>query len=407
VLKRYSREAMLSRESADLRSSADGIRSTVEMIDHLTDTERHQVRLATFSAYCRARQPEYVIRITDRAGTSITLVALVAVVIAASNLFLRLAPDGSTVAVVPHYIVLAVALGAGGGWVSRHVLADLWKGRQRVGADGNYYPFIGAMLLAVLAVAGPPAVLVGVGLGVPARQWTPLAYAVALPSFLIGLSGQIVLGRVSLLIETALSPQRRQRPLDVTTLWLASLTAQTASSRMKWSNAAQIRRLRRSIQSAAWSIEHDRTVAYRTRIWEIQLRSSLTEDQQKLALLLRAHDRAFVTIKTYGDYERIYASLKAGLLAAAVGDWDALLTNATETGRFGTAARLSRVFGPFLLFLLFAIIVGWLPGVDQQSAGSARVLLVIAAILSVVPGGPGISDTVRATMEKALPWHGH
>jgi hypothetical protein len=407
VPKLRNRDALLSREAADLRSYADWIKSEVEKISDLAETERGQVRSATLLAYCRLRHPEYITRINDRAGTAIATVLVMAVAITASDLLLLIKVNDSALAFWPHYIVLIIAVCAGGGWASRQIFVRFWKYRGEFSADPQYYPFIMGLLLAVLAVLGPPVVIVGIGLDVPSRQWAPLAYAVALPALLAGLSGQIVLGRVYTLIEAAIRPRVRQRPLDIVVLWLAYLTVQADGGRRQWSRAAHIRALRRNIQAASWAVEHDRVLTRRIRLREIRLRFILQEDQRKLANLFRIHGDAFAAAKMVGQYDQICASLRAGLIAAVAGDWDALLVNAADSSPLGTLTRVGRVVGPSVLFLVFAIVVSWLPGVDPKSAGSARVLLVIAAALSAIPGAPAISNTVRATLEKALPWQGH
>jgi hypothetical protein len=123
--------------------------------------------------------------------------------------------------------------------------------------------------------------------------------------------------------------------------------------------------------------------------------------------VIRRHGKAFAEAKSVAEYDRICASLRAGLFAAVDGNWDALLANSAERPEAERLARALRAIVVPLLLVGAAIVVPWLPGVDAKPATSARVLLIITAIITAVPGGHAASGLISSSVEKALPWQKH
>ncbi|MQA96009.1 MAG: hypothetical protein GEV11_15645 [Streptosporangiales bacterium] len=310
--------------------------------------------------------------------------------------------DGSgpgEVSPVLRYGVLCLALAAGGAIASLRWLKPLISKAVKGQLSLWMLPFG--------LVAGVPLLVTVVAFTVSDVSWAStawLGYAVVAPAFIIGLLNQQIGDRINMLVLGMEGTRHGQRPSDSVTWYLLILVADFYAHRPNWADARQIRLRRGHAVWVARRLERQSVLDSRTRLTEFRLRRQLRADYRKIAELVRLHGDAVVRVRTRDDYLRICESIRAGLLAATQQNWPALLEHAPEVTRFVRLGRLIRPAIGSLLLVGAGIAVGYLPGIEDQTALSARVALLLAAVLALIPGNAGASDTIRSTYDKALLW---
>jgi hypothetical protein len=402
MLKRRGQMARLAAEAGLVRGQLEWANDVLAAIDTVSEEQRSLIRGPVLAACLRFRDPRYLRRYISLVGAALTVMFCLASAATAAQS--AIAIDDRAVA--PHRALeiatLLAAVSLSVAVLVRRTLIGVPRRWRKLRADRKY--FVMAVWLVIgLYIPGALVVIVAgqAASGPPGRL--ALAYVVA-AGLGAGLASSRVFPKVVTPLRVAFSREKRQRPFDATVVILSWLTAEACECRSRWSYAATVRALREKVTSAAGWIETDRSMLDRTAVTEIRLRRQIIADQRRLAGVVRRHGEALVTAKTAADYQRICASLTGGLLAALHDDGAALLAAAQAPRRSDAAARIARAAIPPIVLVGFALALTWIPGVDPTQARSARVLLLIAAILSAVPNAPGVSDTVRSTIEKALPW---
>jgi hypothetical protein len=133
-------------------------------------------------------------------------------------------------------------------------------------------------------------------------------------------------------------------------------------------------------------------------------RSGIREDGFKIAAVLRAHKRAIAQANGPGKYQQVCDSLSSGILALASDDWNALTASAPATAVYRPRLlRLARRVAPALVLAAAGLAIPALSALHilPAAASNARITLLAAAVLSLLPVTSSASDEITSAIQPA------
>jgi|GEM_PF-5429619 len=276
-------------------------------------------------------------------------------------------------------------------WRARHEAptvsgpVPLTRRIRRIRPTRRWFVVVLALVITALAaVHGRPASVIerDIGIGV--------TLAVAVTAFLAAL-----IAMSSRLRIRSLPSQVFDRALPE----LSELIVRTTDLAPAWDRPDVVRYLVHSVESVARTARKPAPWTGRAPLSDPAIRSGLRQPAEDFARILRAHKRPLALARDRSEYDKVTASLTAGLVAMSSQNWGALFANSPAPRKpWLSSYALTHVL-PAAVLGAAALVLPWVPPFRHGSlaAGSIRVSLVSFAVLRLVPG-PALSDLV----DKAL-----
>ncbi|MFG2793007.1 hypothetical protein [Streptomyces sp. NPDC048419] len=198
-----------------------------------------------------------------------------------------------------------------------------------------------------------------------------------------------------------------EHPYDALLVAMATACAEAHTHRSHWFKPTSTREVLASLERAASAAEMLAGKFSRlTSITDMEARKTAKEEAFGIAELIRKHKYAISRASGPGSYDRVIASLWAGITALVNDDWAAMLTEVNQSPRISKLhAAWQRLLPPVVL-LGAAFTLPLIPDVANipAVASSLRVtLLITAALTLVLPRESSARAPILDALGKALP----
>ncbi|MEV6057831.1 hypothetical protein [Streptomyces sp. NPDC052107] len=291
-------------------------------------------------------------------------------------------------------VMLVVLIAAGTLWNRRRKVLFQFREMRTASQAGDDFPLLISLLLVAIPLVGLPwaATVVWPSYSHWATGWQ--LFLCVGP--VLGMIAGRTLDAVWRLLERHWRPAWEE-VTDQMVWQLHYLAWLLAVQRPSFMRPLILRVVRADLDRIARIIEGNPVPVRLARWHERALRRRIRTDHLRVAAALRDHSRAMASVRTLGDYDSITESIVRGALAAATGDWDALLFNTPEVNFVSRVTRVLRRLSSTLLLTTAALVIPMLPGVTPAADG-VRIVLFSTAVLSLLPA----ADTTRAELRGAL-----
>ncbi|MFC9098147.1 hypothetical protein [Streptomyces sp. NPDC057072] len=238
----------------------------------------------------------------------------------------------------------------------------------------------------------------------PDTTSSPLATTLFLVVFVIvgGTFVSRVFGRM-----LVLNKWRRRHPgdpLDEVALRLLALAAavERAAHNREWADRRAAARTIREVRGLARMTEG--AFVRRAPRSDVAARRAARGTGLALAAVIRSHAPSLLRAIGPHDYQRVSASLSAGLVAWADRDLASMLAHAPQVTIRDRIRPFLRWLWPPVVATSCAFALPWIPAIHDHSdlADSVRNNLLIIAVLAAVGAG-AVNDRIAAVAGKALP----
>ncbi|GAA2003718.1 hypothetical protein GCM10009838_82410 [Catenulispora subtropica] len=214
----------------------------------------------------------------------------------------------------------------------------------------------------------------------------------ATPSFLLGAAVSLLVGLLAVgadgFAHGLAARVEEDRVLDVAAIELARAVADMTRLAPAWRRPDVARYLLERLERAARRVA-TRPSSHPVPLAQWRIRPRIQQPVDQLAAVIRAHRLPIASAPSRAGYDRVRASLVAGLIAAVHEDWGGLLAHADPVpARPWYTGYAAKNLGPAIVLGAAAVALPWLPPFRGSPASGLglRVTLGVYALLRLIPG---------------------